>query len=285
MFAILEVDVRNGGEMLLERAESDELIKRIELEVSELKSGNQKNLSKQEYQKLLAVRKKSDGSIVTDYDLRLSELTRSLISEVNQKSNIHYFCEETVDKDKTHFRLPGYVLDPIDGTREFATGKDDWCYSLAYLAGPDLADPESKGLIYAPFTGHRAHSDDFKGSGNKIFSRPRPRPWVGLVSQTEWDHGAYDHSSLNQLILAPRGSIALKLSMLASGMCDFVVSRKNKSVWDIAAGSLMCQNRGIYLYNRSGQIKSFSSWELEGPFIWCEKSLIDDLSKVFFNCF
>ena len=68
------------------------------------------------------------------------------------------------------------------------------------------------------------------------------------MSRTEWDKGFFKSEELEKSIcIAPKGSIALKLGYLASGSCEFVVSKQPKNIWDIAAGTILCKERGIEL--------------------------------------
>ena len=84
--------------------------------------------------------------------------------------------------------------------------------------------------------------------------------------------------------MTPKGSIALKLGFLASGACEFVISKEPKSIWDIAAGTILCKQRGIKFYLGKVEQKSLDVKRLNFPLIWCrEENLSHILSLLNFQ--
>lgn len=200
---------------------------------------------------------KEDHSIVTEIDLEVSRRLRELFTA--KAKEYCFFSEE----DHGNLSFPAIVLDPIDGTKELVRGIPECTLSLAIL---ESAEMEGEGWIYNPFTG-------FEVSNDVEYTLPvarRERIPLGLVSQSEWDDGLFAEDRKNaQFILAPRGSMANKLFLLATGACEFVVTKRPKSLWDIAAGCLILDRQGIQFYCAGKRVTSLSQVVYEdGPLIW-----------------
>jgi myo-inositol-1(or 4)-monophosphatase len=207
---------------------------------------------------------KADHSIVTEIDHLVSELIKA---ESNPKDC--FYSEEDFD----HLTFPAVILDPIDGTIEFAAGKPECALSYAYMKSPRLIDGEA--WIYNPFTGFEITSEGEFVTPTTFHQEKR----LGLVSKTEWQKGLYKNIDESAVSISPRGSIAFKLGLLACGACDFIVSKKNKNIWDIAAGSILLEKRGFSFYERGIKLERLDKLEYLAPLIWCREEDFISLSK------
>ncbi len=200
---------------------------------------------------------KKDLSIVTEVDVFVSDLIKSHITD----KSICYYSEE--DHDRLDF--PAIILDPIDGTIEFAQGIPECALSFASMPTENIKDGEA--WIYNPFTGFEITTDiPFVSTTQKF-----PGKMLGLVSRSEWQKGLYDNYDQTNLIIGPRGSVANKLGLLAAGACDFVVSKKPKSIWDIAAGTILCEKRGFSFYENGQKVDKLTKERFQSPMIWCQE--------------
>ncbi len=222
----------------------------------------------------LDTKKKQDQSPVTAIDLYISNLIKEDILESKDFSDYSFFSEE----DAQNFKYPCIILDPIDGTRELVRGVEECAVSLAIMPTPFLKD--SFAWIYNPFSG-------FEISTNSTFV-PHPHrqefePLLGLISRSEWEKGFYSNHDFSKSLLAPRGSIALKLGMLAANMADYVVTRRPKNVWDIAAGTIIAHRHNIFMYQEGKKIESFIEGEnsYNYPIFWCREEIKDRIWKLF----
>ncbi|WP_127715288.1 inositol monophosphatase family protein [Halobacteriovorax sp. HLS] len=211
----------------------------------------------------LQIEKKSDRSIVTRVDKEISKLIEIELEHLVKNEGFHFFSEENM----VSFGFPSIILDPIDGTRELAKGLGECVVSLAVMTSSN----EGFSWIYNPFTGFEISSKD-------AFCEPvsfNEDRLFGLVSRTDYSKGIFSDLSLDSsIVVEPRGSIAFKLALLASGACDFVYSKTPKSVWDIAAGTLLCWDRKIKLFQSGAEVKRLDSVKIDGELIWCrEKDL------------
>jgi myo-inositol-1(or 4)-monophosphatase len=220
----------------------------------------------------LQIERKSDFTIVTRIDKEVSEFVQREMNELIENSNFHFFSEE----NKVSFGFPSIILDPIDGTRELSKGLGECVVSMALMKSPR----EGFAWLFNPFTGFEIFtSEDIVSPVS--FNEKR---LFGYVSRTDFSKGILDHiKGSEDIFLEPRGSIAFKIGLLASGACDFVYSRTPKNIWDIAAGTLLCWQRGLKLYQDGIEVKELSSQRVDGELIWCRekdiKRLYDSLVK------
>lgn len=161
--------------------------------------------------------------------------------------------EETDDRARlNHDRV--WIVDPIDGTREYSTGLPDYCVSIGLAVGgqPVL------GVVYAPetdelFTG-------VVGQGAFLNGQPVPAPhsgpdWRIAVSDTE--HRRELHATpLSGM--KPSGSIALKLARIAAAQADATFTMSPRSEWDIAAGHALLRAAGGDLTRRDGRAITYN---------------------------
>jgi myo-inositol-1(or 4)-monophosphatase len=209
------------------------------------------------------IRKKEDRSVVTNIDEEISNLVKTeTLNLFDEKYN--FFCEE----DHGELSYPAVVLDPIDGTKGLVTGTYECAVSLAIMETGAI--DSGFGWIFNPFTGFSLASDDI----SLALEQKLVAPFLGLVSRSEWDKGIFNNLELENIILAPMGSIAFKLGLLAVGSCHFILSANPKNIWDIAAGSILCRQRGILLFNQEGkEIVHLNDKLIKGPIFWSRPEL------------
>lgn len=222
----------------------------------------------------LAVSQKLDKSLVTEIDLFVSDLIKSELARSDFK-NYSFFSEE----DYKEYHFPCAILDPIDGTRELVKGIPECAVSLALMNSAVISDPLNVAWIYNPFSG-------FSIDSNMPFVRGKNddniKKLSTFVSRSEFEKGLYDLYFKNEcLTITPRGSIAFKLALLAGGACDFVVSLVPKNIWDIAAGTILCSQRGIHFYQNGKKIESLPEEQYDGVLIWTHEALADKVIPLF----
>ncbi|EQC49732.1 inositol monophosphatase family protein [Bacteriovorax sp. DB6_IX] len=202
---------------------------------------------------------KKDKSFVTEFDLFVSDKVKEIFTK--RHPDFHFYSEE----DPESFDFPAIVLDPIDGTREFVKGYGECAVSLAILYSADVDNPKNFGWIYNPFSG-------FEISNNlhvPVEQRTHVPPTINImVSRTEWEKNLINHELSRDTVVIPMGSIAYKLGLLAAGACDVVVSKRDKNIWDIAAGIIICHARGIKSYSNGELITRLDKKRYDHDFIW-----------------
>ncbi len=212
---------------------------------------------------------KRDDSPVTIIDLEISRIFKKAFIE--SFPHLNFYSEE----DPENFIYPCVILDPIDGTKELAQGVDECAISFGIYFSGDFDDEDNFSWIFNPFNNLKAHS-----AQKYINSRKKKRSSLyGLVSNTEFEADLYGNNYSGVMVM-PKGSIAYKLALLSQGVCDFVMTKKPKNIWDIMAGSHLCHRKGIALFQGEKQLSSLDSALIEGPLIWCKKEDFPKIKKL-----
>ncbi len=209
--------------------------------------------------KEMFIKKKKDHSLVTEFDIFISDEVKRIFSK--RHPDFHYFSEEHPES----FEFPCVVLDPIDGTREFVKGYGECVVSLAILHTKEISDKNNFGWIYNPFNGFEID--------NRLEVPIEPRPISPptthvMVSRSEWEKHLHSREFEKRFRISPLGSIAYKLGLLACGACDVVISTRDKNIWDIAAGVLICHSRGMVFKSDNKLITTLHKRKYDALFIW-----------------
>jgi len=181
---------------------------------------------------------KGASSPVSEADIRVNDLLESRLRSATP--DYGWLSEESVDDEARLEKRLVWIVDPIDGTRGYLAGREDWCVSVALVenGSPLLA------AVFAPA------SDEFffamRGQGAVLnavpvlatsgteldFSRVAgPKPLVERLSRQS-----------GEIILHPRiGSLALRLCRVAQGSLDAAFAGGQSRDWDLAAANLIVQ--------------------------------------------
>lgn len=207
---------------------------------------------------------KSDGSPVTELDLALSAQIELLMEE--HFPNTTFYSEEKF----SNWSFPLLALDPLDGTREYIEGRDDWAISIGVFPTEDF---QGDGWVYNPKT-RECFSDVQK------LDFIEKSQYGGEVSRSELKNGLFNQKVTEKFNLKAVGSIAYKLGRLSAGKSDFVVSLRPKNIWDIAGGTILCQKAGFKFYSQGTEVTSVQKL-YQPPLLWCHEELYSELSRIF----
>jgi len=169
-----------------------------------------------------------------------------------------WLSEETVDNPARLQKELVWIVDPIDGTREFAAGIPEYAVSVALVqnGNPVVAAVYNppKDELYTARAGKGAWLNGVRLSGDRAVSDPP----VMLASRSEVKRGEWaQFDDLVQIHIC--GSIAYKLALIAGGEADGTFSLGPKNEWDIAAGVLLVQETGGVATDKTGKAFRFNS--------------------------
>lgn len=212
----------------------------------------------------LSITKKDDNTLVTEFDLYISDLFKQMIE--TEFPGINFYSEE----DMGNFQFPVCILDPIDGTREFAAGLDQCAVSFGIYFSEKISDKRNFSWIFNPITGFEVSSVDELDSPQKDRGVLK-----ALVSNSEFNENM--HQGTSELNYSPMGSIAYKLGLLACGDCDFVITKKDKNIWDILAGTHICMKNNIQLFQNGKKLELITKDLYKHDLVWCQDK---DLNRI-----
>lgn len=194
------------------------------------------------YQASFSVTDKKPDNPVTDADFAADNLLREQLMALLPEAG--WLSEETADHPARLDRHHVWVVDPLDGTKEFVLGIPEFAVSVALVA----AGQPVLGVVFNPVTGELFHA--VQGGGvylNGVPAGVSPRTQLSGArvdaSRSEIKRGEFaPFESLVELRVV--GSIAYKLARVAAGQADATWSRGPKHEWDICAGVLLVQAGG-----------------------------------------
>ena len=198
---------------------------------------------------------KGKSSPVSEADIAVNELLERRLREASP--GYGWLSEESADDQSRVGRKYTWIVDPIDGTRSYLAGRDDWCVCAALVedASPVLA------AVYAPASEEFFFAARGKGTllndrrvlaspGDDLdFSRMAgPKPLVERLNPSPDD-----------ISLHPRiGSLALRLCRVAHGALDAAFAGGQSRDWDLAAANLIVQEANGRMTALSGDAISYN---------------------------
>jgi len=198
---------------------------------------------------------KDGHELVSEADVRANEMLHAALAI--PFPDIGWLSEEHVDTDVRLTRERVWVVDPIDGTREFLQGIPEYAVSVGLVIGGKPA----LGVVYNPAT-------DELFTANCLGAVERPP--AGIPRRIEVLVGRAEHQWDDLPPLPPGarttgvGSVAYRLALLASGRGHAVLSGYGRSEWDVAAGVALCLAAGLRVTDVLGAPIPFNQPE---PFV------------------
>lgn len=192
---------------------------------------------------------KGQSSPVTEADIALDTFLKEHLTGLFPEAG--WLSEETADNPARLDRTHVWVVDPIDGTRAFASGHPDWAVSIALVRDgiPVL------GVLHAPIH-DRLYEARLGGgawcNGERLLltgeTHAAPMRVAGpkpLVDRLERHTGPVER-------LPKVPSLALRLARVADGSIDVGLVSHNSQDWDIAAADLILREAGGLLTDFAG---------------------------------
>ncbi len=196
----------------------------------------------------LDVRHKSYKNPVTDADIAADKKIHEILT--NAYPDFGWLSEETKDSPGRLGKKFVWVVDPLDGTKEFIEGVPHFVVSIGLVR---KGDPVI-GVLYNPVTEELFHAEKDMGAylnGKKIHcSVQQDENLVDIVvSRSELKAGLWEDYIPRFKKIIEIGSVAYKLGLVASGKYDFFATLKPKNEWDICAGQIILTEAGGTLKN------------------------------------
>jgi myo-inositol-1(or 4)-monophosphatase len=192
---------------------------------------------------------KGASSPVCEADIEADHLLRDRL--MRDTPGYGWLSEESVDDPARLAARRVWIVDPIDGTRGFISGRPDWAVSAALVEdGRPVA-----AALFAPVTDELFLAVKRKGAtrnGEPISPTPGDR--------LDGTRMAGPQRRLERLAAIAPGleavpkihSLALRLARVASGGLDAAVAAPNSHDWDLAAADLLVHEAGGALTSLEG---------------------------------
>lgn len=203
----------------------------------------------------LAVRRKAGGDPVTEADHASNDALRRLLPAEGEG----WLSEETADDPARLSARRVWIVDPLDGTREFVAGIPEWCVSIGLV---EDGEPVAGGICN-PATGETVIGAAGLGvarNGGPVAAASRAvlEDASVLASRSEVARGEWQRFRGAPFRVRACGSVAYKLGLVASGLADATWTLVPKHEWDVAAGTALVRAAGGAVWTPTGEALRFN---------------------------
>lgn len=201
--------------------------------------------------------KPGDAGPVTEADIEIDDMLRAMLRSA--RPSFGWLSEESAD-DLARLKTDTvFVVDPIDGTRAFVAGERTWSHSLAIVKeGIPVA-----AAVYLPLHDkmYLAQKGSAQLNGQDIqVAKPQDlENSTVLAARPNLEPEHWRGGQVPSMDRHFRTSLAYRLSLVAEGRFDAMLTLRNAWEWDIAAGALIAEAAGATISDRRGKSLRFNS--------------------------
>lgn len=187
---------------------------------------------------------KDEGSPVCEVDLDVDRMLRARLSALLPDAG--WLSEETADDPSRLACERVWVVDPIDGTRDYIRGRRGWCVSVALVeqGQPVIAvlDAPARRERWIAAAGRGAFRNGVPLAAGSLSALAGARVPADALPKADRDFVLVDKPN----------SIALRIAMVAADEADLVATLRWGSEWDIAAAVLVASEAGAAVSDALG---------------------------------
>jgi myo-inositol-1(or 4)-monophosphatase len=194
------------------------------------------------------------GQIETEYKIGhdpVTEADRAVDAVLRQnllREGEGWLSEESADDMSRLSKKCVWVVDPLDGTREFVQGIPEFCVSIGFVedgrpvAGGICNPATNETIIGAIDTGVL-----YNGKPARPSQRTTLKGSLILASRSEVKRGEWQQFQSGDYQIRPMGSVAYKLGLVSAGLADITFTLTPKNEWDVAAGAALVASAGGFV--------------------------------------
>ena len=210
---------------------------------------------------------KSDNTPVSNGDIEVNKILTKKIQEITP--NITIVSEESdshkLDNDLKNF----WLIDPIDGTRDYINNRDEFTLNAALI----LNNKPAIGIITAPAKKRVFYSYGLSNSyeltdGHEVSLINKKKDYEGLTSvsySNELKPEILEIHKRYKITSHQKMKSSLKFCVVAAGEFDMYVSEPRACEWDIAAGHAIVEHAGGRLTDFNGDEVMYGKPDFKHP--------------------
>src|ERR1700739_3320580 len=195
------------------------------------------------------------GAIETEYKIGhdpVTEADRALDAVLRKtllRNGEGWLSEESVDDLGRLARKHVWVVDPLDGTREFVKGIPEFCVSIGFVEdGIPVAGGIHNPATNETFLGALDSGVLYNGKPAIPSARTSQQGAIALASRSELKRGEWKPFENGLLEIRAMGSVAYKLARVSAGLADITFTLTPKHEWDVAAGAALVLSAGGFVH-------------------------------------
>ena len=198
----------------------------------------------------LKIQIKADRSPVSNGDLKVNEIISGKISQLTP--NIPIISEETVDLSKKNKSKIFWLIDPIDGTKEYIAGKDEYTLNAALVINTvpviGLVGVPKKGRLFYSFYAGESYMIEREKTQKINCKKQQPKDQVvalsSVIKPSDMILNKLKEYNVTSIV---KMASSYKFCVIATGEYDIYAARERANEWDYAAGHAIAQNAGAII--------------------------------------
>jgi 3'(2'), 5'-bisphosphate nucleotidase len=212
---------------------------------------------------------KVDGSPVTEADMAADRIIGEGLARL--VPDVPVLSEERAHLATPHYDGSFFLIDPLDGTKEFVAGRNEFTVNLALVMNGTpllgIVGAPALGLIWRGLVGRGAERLTMDGASGRvvaepIHTRPAPQagsPWIVAVSRSHGDTGTEAFIDARPGAVRQVLGSAVKFGRVAEGGVDIYPRLSPTCEWDVAAGHAVVTAAGGKVTDRRGGALHFGT--------------------------
>ena len=227
------------------------------------------------FQEGLKIEIKEDKSPVTNGDIKMNEMISKKIYQLTP--DIPIISEETVDLKKSNKSKIFWLIDPIDGTKEYIAGKDEYTLNASLVINTipviGLVGVPKKGRLFYSYSPGESYLIE-KNTTKKIDCKKKhPKDQiVALSSVTKPSDFILNKLKEHKVTSIVKMASSYKFCVIATGEYDIYAARERANEWDYAAGHAVAQNAGAIIKTLDGKPFLYGKEDYRNPSILIKRS-------------
>jgi myo-inositol-1(or 4)-monophosphatase len=219
-------------------------------------AGNAGRIAMAQFGRSPAKWQKADGSPVCAADMAVNDYLKGVIAAARPDDG--WLSEESADSETRLQCRRVWVIDPIDGTRDFLRGRSGWAVSVALVEAGRVVvavlNAPAQDRLYAAAAGRGATLNGKRLTVSGLASLEGVRLPIDQANMA----ASYWPSPWPGTAVAKPNSLALRMAMLAADEADAWMEGRSIAEWDVAAASLILAEAGGVLTDRHGVALAFN---------------------------
>lgn len=221
----------------------------------------------------MRVEGKQDGSPVTEADLAADRIIAEGLAQL--AGDVPTLSEERAQLASPPFEASFFLIDPLDGTKEFVAGRDEFTVNLALVTSGvpvlGIVSAPALGVLWRGIVGCGAERVRFDGAtigaAEPIHTRKLPargEPWIAAVSRSHGDPRSEAFIDGRPNAVRKTCGSAVKFGRIAEGSADIYPRFGPTCEWDVGAGAAVVTAAGGRVTDGQGGELRFGARQARG---------------------
>ena len=228
-----------------------------ELEIARLAAIEAGGIISSYYKSNYQIKEKGYKNLVTTADQKSDECLKKFLMEARPQYG--WLSEETLDDNRRITKKRVWVVDPLDGTKEFIEGIPNFVVSIGLVEnGVPIVGVLHNPITLETFMASKGNGAFLNGKLIRCKAKQNVSEMVIFNSRSETRKGLWESYRSKFLQLKAIGSVAYKLGLTAAGQADIFASLRPKNEWDICAGNCIINEASGKLIDLNGRERLYN---------------------------